>query len=637
MCGIAGIWHLNQDILTKSKLIKFTDSLKHRGPDGSGYFIDSLANLGLGHRRLSILDLSESGKQPMSFANERYWIIYNGEVFNFIELRDELKNKGYSFETETDTEVILASYHCWGLEALNKFNGMFGFAIWDKVERKLLLVRDRFGIKPLYYTYIPDKLFAFASETYAFKFLDDYNRKFNEKNILFQINAPNSLEGRGYTIFENIYQLLPGHYMIVEQNKPCRQKRWWNTLENLQEVPYIYQDQVEKFKELFISSLKLRLRSDVSIATALSGGIDSSSVFCTLNYIMKSNISKQRIPSNWQQAFIATFSETLTDEKVFAEEVINYTKLPANYIILDESKLIEKIIDTTVRSDSITGDPLIAANMVYESMKKSGISVSLDGHGPDEMLYGYPWLVKAVYNFYENENDIKNKLDIQQIYMDLFNIDVKDQVQVKIGKRNIFFYKLKKLLKKTSAYSLYHTIKKNFFVSTLPELSDKPYNTEKLNSAEKILFECFHISTLPTLLRNFDRASMQNGVEVRMPFMDWRLVTYVFSLPLSSKIGNGCTKRILRDAMNGIVPNSILKRKIKYGLMAPLYEWFNNKLSEWVIDEVNSSFFISSTIWNGKELSSFVTEKTKSKSWKLHESAKFWPIFNAYLLLKYNQ
>lgn len=640
MCGIAGIWNLNGETLTEHKLKKFTDSLSHRGPDGFGYYMDEKTNIGIGHRRLSILDLSEAGKQPMSFANERYWISYNGEVFNFIELKAELKNKGYAFKTETDTEIILAAYHCWGIEALHKFNGMWAMAIWDTIDQKLFLARDRFGVKPLYYTHLTNYLFAFASETIAFKNLDSYQRKFDKRNVRLQLNDSTTLEGIGYTIYEDIFQVLPGHYMVVSANQAPKQKRWWNTLENLQIVPKKYDEQVEYFKDLLVDSLKLRLRSDVSVATALSGGVDSSSVFCTLNYMMQHAENKERMPANWQQAFIATFPGTLSDEEVYAKQVIDYTGLKGTFITLDESTLYNKIIDTTIKSDAILGSPIVSSSMVYEAMRKHGITVSMDGHGVDEMLYGYPWLVKGAYRYYYNKNDVKNKQDIERIYVDLFYNNAKEEDSALLRREfptQTFTQQLGNRIKNSPLRDLYHSLLNNRPVSILPHLSDKPYNSTKLNSAEKNLFDSFHTSMLPTLLRNFDRASMLNGVEVRMPFMDYRLVQYVFSLPLASKIGNGFTKRILRDAMHNIVPENIIRRKLKIGLMAPMYDWYNNKLNQIILDEVNSSSFLNSPYWNGKEIAAYATEKTKGKTWQgAHECAIFWGYFNAHLLQKNN-
>lgn len=574
----------------------------------------------------------------MSFADNRYWISYNGEVFNFIELRAELKSKGYAFKTETDTEVILAAYHCWGIDALQKFNGMWAMAIWDTREQELFLARDRFGIKPLYYLYIPNSMFAFASETIAFKHLDNYQRKFDDNNVRLQLEDSTSLEGIGYTIFQNIFQLLPGHNMLVSKNGTPVQKRWWNTLENLQAVPEKYEEQTEQFKSLLVDSLKLRLRSDVTVATGLSGGVDSSSVFCTLNYMMQHTKKRERIPANWQQAFVATFPGTLSDEEVYAKQVIDYTGLKGTFITLDESTLYNKIIDTTVKSDAILGTPIISAYMVYEAMRKNNVTVSMDGHGVDEMLYGYPWLVKAAYRYYYDKNDAKNTSDIEQIYIDLFYADAKSGIRTAFKKgfpSRTFIQQIKNKIKHSPLRDIYLAIKNNEPVSVLPHLSDKPYNTSKLNSAEQNLFSVFHTSMLPTLMRNFDRASMLNGVEVRMPFMDYRLVQYVFSLPTSSKIGQGFTKRILRDAMRGLMPEAVRLRKLKIGLNAPMYDWYNYKLNQIILDEVNSSDFLNSPYWNGKEIAAFATQKTKTKTWQdSQECMVFWRHFNTHLLKK---
>jgi asparagine synthase (glutamine-hydrolysing) len=485
----------------------------------------------------------------------------------------------------------------------------------------------------LYYLHVPNKLFAFASETFSFKFLEGYIRKFDKKNLLLQINDANTLEGLSYTIYENIFQLLPGHYMEIQKNKYPKQKQWWNTLEHLQKVPASYNEQIEKFRELLIRSINLRLRSDVTVATALSGGVDSSSVFCSMKYLMDHNPDKQRIPSDWQQAFIATFPGTSADEKIYAEEIITYTGLKGNFIRLNDENLYERIVSTTIKSDSIIASPILAQCMVYEQMKKSGVKVSMDGHGVDEMLFGYPWLVKAAYNFYKENSDSKNKTDLENTYVDLFHEAERNRIRKELFQEKKSSTGFKRILKNTPIHKLYSSFKKP---SALQGLSDKPYNLKNLNSAEQIIFNCFHTSTLPTLLMSFDRASMQNGVEVRMPFMDWQLVTFIFSLPLQSKVGNGCTKRILRDAMRGIVPEKILSRKTKIGLMAPMYDWFNNKISDAIIDELNSNSFLNSEFWNGNELAAYATQKTKSKTWQGMECSAFWNIYNAHLLLKNN-
>lgn len=305
MCGIVGIWHFNNQSLSQSKLRTFTDSLQHRGPDGSGYYTDPETPLGLGHRRLSILDLSDSGKQPMTYAQGRYQMTYNGEVFNFLELRQELESLGYQFVSETDTEVILAAYHQWGQDCLLKMNGMWGLAIWDTQKRELFLARDRFGIKPLYYLHIPQQIFAFASETIAFRHLEDHHLQTHPQHLQLNLQNIEALEGTGHTIYQNIFQLLPGHYLKISPNQEIQQKRWWNTQEHLPQIPTSYEQQVQQFTQIFQDACKIRMRSDVPLASALSGGLDSSSVYCTLHQLMQDQSLLSRVPDNWQKAYVA--------------------------------------------------------------------------------------------------------------------------------------------------------------------------------------------------------------------------------------------------------------------------------------------------------------------------------------------
>jgi len=322
MCGIAGIYRFDNQEINQNRLQAFTDALKHRGPDGSGYELLNKNQLGLGHRRLSILDLSEAGKQPMIDASNRYTITYNGEIFNFEELKKELEALKYSFQTRTDTEVILTAYAEWGKDCLHKFNGMWALAIWDKEKEELFLSRDRFGIKPLYY-HTTETEFLFNSETRSFKYLPDYNREIDSE--LFSLLKKNeyALEGIGYTIFRGIHQVLPGHYLVVKANMPIQQKRWYD-IRNVKLVKTKnLKEHAAKFYQLFEDSCKLRLRSDVPLATALSGGLDSTSVYTTVNGLLKSGATK-RTHANSQKAFTIAFEGLKNDERVYAQQAANY-------------------------------------------------------------------------------------------------------------------------------------------------------------------------------------------------------------------------------------------------------------------------------------------------------------------------
>jgi asparagine synthase (glutamine-hydrolysing) len=361
---------INSEKLIIDDVIKMTDSMIHRGPDGAGYELYNNETLGFGHRRLSILDLSEAGKQPFNYL-ESYSITYNGEVYNFLEIKEELKLKGYTFKTTSDTEVIIAAYHEFGKACLTKFNGMWAFAIWDKQIQELFLSRDRFGVKPLHYCYKPNQLFAFASETIAFKYLNNYKRTFNTQNLVTAIQNSSYIEAAGQTIYDGIEQLLPGHCITISSDKNLKITRWWNTSDHLVSYDEDYNKQVETFKELFFSACQLRMRSDVSIASALSGGLDSSSVYCTLQQFKNNSFNIERIPDNWQKAFIATFPGTSMDERKYAEEVINHTKGNAVYITPDYSNLLKDITYSTQLFDGIIANPLIAISDIYKSMRNN--------------------------------------------------------------------------------------------------------------------------------------------------------------------------------------------------------------------------------------------------------------------------
>lgn len=584
MCGIAGIYHLNETKVFKEDLVRFTDAMLHRGPDASGYELFSDNTLGLGQRRLSILDLSESGRQPMTYADNRYWITYNGEIFNFEEIKTDLRTKGYVFNSETDTEMILAAYAEWGKDCLTRFNGMWAMAIWDDTEKELFLSRDRFGIKPLYYHMEPGKRFAFASETRAFKFLNNFNRKTEPHLLEMNMADPYALEGMGYTIFEGIYQLLPGHYMVVKPGKELQQKRWWNIFDHIKAPGLNFEEQAEQFYELLRDACRIRLISDVPIATALSGGLDSSAIYSTVFDILQKE-HPGRVAKDAQRAFTAVFPGLPQDEAEYAAKAAAFTGGPIHYINEDNSGLAGNIEYETELSDFINNSPISAISSVYKGMRKNGIIVSLDGHGVDEMMYGYRDMVFSLYNYKLYEKEIATASNYKEILGNLYHPDQRNSVFSKLDAESAAEHSGKLSVKR----KLKEMIKgkpsdKEFITNGLESLSDKPYNFSKLPLPERMLFHETFIHTLPALFRNFDRAGMINSVEIRMPFMDWRLVSFIFSLPLNSKIGGAYTKRILREAMKNRMDESLRTRTYKVGIASPVDFWFNGILKDWVMD-----------------------------------------------------
>jgi asparagine synthase (glutamine-hydrolysing) len=638
MCGISGIYNFNNVPVALNTLKRFTDSMAHRGPDGAGYELLNGGALGLGHRRLSILDLTDAGKQPMSFANGRYWIIYNGEVFNFQEIRKELDAKGYHFKSETDTEVILASYIEWGKNCLHKFNGMWAIAIWDEQDKELFLARDRFGIKPLYYSYISDiSSLVFASETIAFNFLDGFKRELDYERVLEVIKNPNVHEGQGITIYKNIYQIIPGHYIKIKNGIQDKiQTRWYDIRKRVNKnSKATYQENVKTFYTLFKDACKIRMRSDVPIASALSGGLDSSSVYAMLHHLSEGNDDiLNGVPSNWKKAITALFPNTSMDEKDFAEQVAE--KYGKNNWICVYNKLDNlscEIEEVTSKFDSISGASMNSISQIYKGIKSHGISVSLDGHGVDEMLYGYRYMLSDLFYYFIEIGNLKRAYSIKEILVNLYlpeeriliNNKLSNQIKSVSSIKSRFKSWIKKNITSTKSQFNPHPI--------YYKLSDNPYDFSSYPFEDQLLLNDFFIYSLPTFLRDFDRSSMMNSVEVRMPFMDYRLVEFCFSLPFEQKLALGYTKRILRDALRDIVPEAIIKRTYKVGISSPLDEWFNEVLKGKVLEllKINQYQQILRTI--NAENYEFYEDKLKSNvKLNSNEVTKLWQAWNILLI-----
>jgi asparagine synthase (glutamine-hydrolysing) len=611
MCGISGLIKFDNSQIGLDQIKQFTDTLSHRGPDGTSVILLNEDKVALGHTRLSILDVSSIANQPMTDIYGRYTIVYNGEVYNFIEIRKQLEQFGYNFKTNSDTEVVLYAFHRWGHACLDYFNGMWAMAIWDNLSNVLFLARDRFGIKPLYYVKKQNQL-IFSSETNSFGNLFGFTKQFDLSNVKKVIADSFSLEGNAMTIFSDIKSLLPGHYLTVDINGSVEIKRWWDTKSHLSETNEIYEKQVIKFKELIFDSCKLRLRSDVPIATALSGGLDSSSVYSILKSISSSKefIYSGRIPDSYLQAFSAIFPGTEQDEKKYAEFLLDATKKNITWVQEDTYSLVSRIETSVKHLDFIFNTPLFMGASVYKKMSQNGIKVSMDGHGVDEMMYGYGFSIKELAdNLIHHDADLAN--DLWDIHSEMFlNRPVRPVFylsQLEVQKNYIF--KVKKFL-----------------------MGFK--NSNPINFGFDLMYNQFHATMLPTILRNFDKISMQHGIEIRMPFMDYRLVSFVFSLPLSSKIGGGYTKKILRDAMRGLLHDEIRLRKNKMGLNAPMQTWFSGPLKDYINDEVQSLSFQSNPLFDGKSWMAFLNARNKKADWSFQDSLSFWPVLNAHLLMK---
>lgn len=577
MCGIAGILSQNPSWVTAQRILQMTGALAHRGPDGEGYWIDETQTAALGHRRLSILDLSLAGNQPMHCL-QRYRIIHNGEIYNYVELRETLQKKGYTFFTQTDTEVIAAAFDCWEEECPVYFDGMFAFAIWDEKTKTLFAARDRFGEKPFYY-FFNESRFLFASEMKALWAADINripNRKmlFNYISIGYTANPQNPEE----TFFENIYKLPPACWLTYHAaTQQLETEKYWQ-LSVDEDKQISDQDAREKFISLFHTSVSRRLRSDVDVGISLSGGLDSSSLVAMLSSIQHPTANK----SHWSRtAFTASFPEFQKDETVYARKVAKEFNLKQSIIPVSELDLIRDWDSICYHQEEpVSSSSVIAQYQVYKQAAQQGIKVLLDGQGADEILAGYHHFFK----WYWQELFLKRKL----LRSREINAARKNGVRETFGIKNIIAalfpdYATVFLEKQYLLQALRHKdLTKDFIRQQSRTLF---YTAPEDFSLNGMLY--FHTIEhgLEELLRYADRNAMAFGRETRLPFLSHELVEFLFTLPAHFKIRNGWTKWLLRDSMKQWLPQEIVWRRDKTGFEPPQQSWMQDKLVQQLISE----------------------------------------------------
>lgn len=548
MCGIAGIINFNGSPVNKGAIKRMTDVIAHRGPDGEGHWISENHNIAFGHRRLSIIDLSEGGAQPMHYANNRYTITFNGEIYNYIELRKELEKKGYNFISNSDTEVLLGLYSELGEKCLSKLDGMFSFAIWDEKEKSLFCARDRFGEKPFYYYFDNDK-FLFGSEIKCL-FQAGVEKTINTSRA-YDYLFHNKLEdyySNQTTYFENITQLPPAHFIKINSNNQVLISKYWDI--NLNHKSHLNHNEIiDQFQNLLNTSIERRLRSDVSVGSSLSGGLDSSTIVAL--------VSKLKSTSQEQKTFSARFKGFERDEGTFISEVVKQTKNVKNYETWPDS---EKIFDSIFKVFYHQDEPFQSTSIIsiYEVMKlayENNTTVILDGQGADEILAGY----QKYYDVYIRELYLNNRSKYNEEIKNCFQIH---EFNPSLSFKNIIGLKFPRLSELKNSFSL----------------SKVHFNTPKETNVN--LNESLKYSTLSrgleTLLRYEDRNSMAFSREVRLPFLSHELVEFVFSLPNEYKINNGWTKYVLRLAMDNELPKNITWRKDKNGYLTPQQKWLGS-------------------------------------------------------------
>ncbi len=573
MCGIVGV--ISRNTVSYKKMLA---SIVHRGPDDEGVFIQKLNeySIVLGHRRLSIIDLSHAGHQPMPNESKKLWITYNGELYNFKDIKRDLERLGYKFNSHCDTEVILKSYQQWGVDCLQKFNGMFAFAIWDSDEKKLFLARDHAGQKPLYYSILPDGGIIFASEIKALLASDILESKVNiyaipEYFSFSRVHAPQ-------TMFQNIYKLESAHYLTWE-NSHINQKQWWDPLVSHNVFQGTLQEASGELNTLCLKSIQRHMIADVSVGAFLSGGLDSS-----LITTIATKLSQQPVKT-FTTGFDQKNDTSIKNELQYARKLYALLgkRIDYNEILLDSNivELFQKII---WHLDEPIADPAeLNAYVICQLAKKHGITVLLSGMGADEIFGGYNHHLILAHSRYLKR--FKGLHNILSTFASLFPFSKNTSFQ-----NFIYFLKRKdkffnedinvKFIGFTSSFidediiNIFHPdIKENYRNGKYKESKLKYFNTyQSIDLLSRVLYTDFKTFLPEQNLMYTDKTGMASSCEIRSPFLDREIVEFAFSLPSQFKIHNFKTKYILKKVAENYLPREIVWQK-KSGFAAPIHVW----------------------------------------------------------------
>jgi asparagine synthase (glutamine-hydrolysing) len=597
MCGISGIIYKKGTIVPLEFLKKMTDKMSHRGPDAEGFYINN--NLGFGHRRLSIIDISESANQPF-FLEDKQVLVFNGAIYNYIELKEELEKNGYSFKTASDTEVLLASYDYWGEDCVKKFNGMWAFAIFDIKNNKLFCSRDRFGIKPFYY-YTDENKFVFASEIKPILEIE----KIEDVNIqvLLQYLTVNKSEQCDETFFAGIIKLPGAHNLVycLTSNK-FKIYRYYN-VEFKKEINNLtLNESINIFEQEFEKSIKLRLRSDVKMGTALSGGLDSAYVASIINKTI--NVSQKK-PD------LVAITVGAIDKKIDESELSDITTHSLGIkhdIVVPETDEFKDTFEEVIlkHEEPFGGISIYMQKFLMKEANKLGIKVLLDGQGADEILLGYNKYVIA----YLKNQTILRKLRLLSKIKNQYSISILKFFQLYLFCSS--FYVRKIWMRKNGSFLKTKYAKDLEFNIAFKKSYGDIFSLQK----DEILRD-----QLPELLKWEDKNSMSYSIESRLPFLDYNLVEICLSINNEYKIKNGWSKYILRKNLEKYLPNKITYNKKKIGFDAPVEHWWPR--SEKILETINNSKII-------QEISKkkFIFIADRELEWRLYNIAVWERLYN---------
>jgi asparagine synthase (glutamine-hydrolysing) len=586
MCGIYGSIGFAPD---QSRI----DVVAHRGPDGRGWqeFASPAGLVALGHRRLAIIDVSDAGLQPMADPSGRYHLVFNGELYNYLELREELKGRGEIFQTETDSEVLLRAYAVWGEAALDRFRGMFAFLIWDQAKKRLFVARDRFGIKPLYMLANTHGV-AFASEIKQLLGLPGLSGRMNLARV-YDFLSSGIADHTAETMFDGVMQLRGGECAVVEASRTgpveARVRRWYAIMDPNRHLAVSEDEAAERFRELLTDAVRIHLRSDVPVGSCLSGGLDSSSIVCLMTRMLGPRNGGASV-----NTVSACYSEKSVDEKPFMDAVVAHTHAKPHYIFPRPEDVFARASDITWHQDEPFGSTSIFAQWcVFEEAKRTGIKVMLDGQGADEQLAGY----HAWYWYYMSDLARRRRFAMLSrtiIERHRFHgISLTSQIQQFVVP--LLPTSLQKFLRRQHQAVFRHNwLQSDVFaeIATLPGPVQRGTDELGLPPVTDVASACFAFTfalNLQQLLHWEDRNSMAHSIEARVPFVDHPLVEFSLALGGSHKIVAGDTKRVLRRAMSGILPDAVRDRRDKLGFTTPEQIWFRGPLKNLMVDGVEAT------------------------------------------------
>jgi asparagine synthase (glutamine-hydrolysing) len=588
MCGIAAAISIDGTYVDRPSFSNMRRILQHRGPDScrEEYLWDG--SLALGFNRLSIVDLTDRSMQPLQTPDGKYSILFNGEVFNYVEIRSILKAKGYLFETDGDAEVALKSFQEWGISCFERFNGMWAIIIINHETREIICSRDRFGVKPLYYLQTKDTLY-FSSEIKAFSALPEFDLKVDFRFLNWgHLNSENS----SLTLFQKVKKIPPGHLMQFHQNdKTFQLNKWWDTSRYIESEVYSYEEYICQLSDLLRDSVQLRLRSDVPVAISLSSGIDSTLVAA---YV-----------SSLSEGEVVAFCQTngggdASDEFMLAKKTAHALGIRLKTTSIELPISQRTFLDSVWALD---GSRNFGVGLFehYRKIKESGFTVVLEGHGGDELFAGYPSYFNAysqkslmradLRNWFRYSNTAREMQGQSPLssFEEILSLMSKDSVHIL---RQLSGECKKHLLRHFShSDNSFDENDSSFFAEVESRSKRLSQEIKHLDSMNKILYKEFHCGTLPPILLNFDALSMSNSLEIRSPMLDWRFVSLAFSIPSNFKFTSQLSKKILRDLMPREIPREIILNKRKLGFTGS-YSWLESReMQSLIMDAISSEQF----------------------------------------------